>query len=213
MWGEIAGAAGGLLGSAMSAKSASDSVNKQLKFEIEKANNQHQWEVNDLKKAGLNPILSANGGAMPGSIGSSAVDYTQGMNSAIQGIQTALQAKQNEAQVNNLDKDAKLKEAQTINTIAQTDFTKGTNTAKTNAETQKIKQDIINRTQELMTEKEKTLTEKEKTYKTRKESETEGWKQEKYLREIQKLMKENEYIDAREIANIAEKATSAIKLK
>lgn len=31
MWGEIAGAAGGIAGAAMNAKSASDSVNKQLK--------------------------------------------------------------------------------------------------------------------------------------------------------------------------------------
>lgn len=42
---------------------------QQVAFEREKANNAHQWEVNDLMKAGMNPALTASGqGAQAGSM-------------------------------------------------------------------------------------------------------------------------------------------------
>lgn len=74
-WMAAAGILGGLAGNAMSfmgQKSANKTnrqlMERQLAWERERAQNAHQWEVQDLRKAGLNPILSANNGAMTGSV-------------------------------------------------------------------------------------------------------------------------------------------------
>ena len=68
MWGAVIGAVAGLA-SAHSTNKANSAINAQsISFEREKAQNAHQWEVEDLRKAGLNPILSAGGsGASTGS--------------------------------------------------------------------------------------------------------------------------------------------------
>lgn len=84
--GDILGFAGGLLG-ANSSNKANSALNAQsIAFEREKAQNAHQWEVEDLRKAGLNPILSAGGsGASTGSptlIPAGASPFAQGLNNA-----------------------------------------------------------------------------------------------------------------------------------
>ena len=53
-------AAGSLFSFGMNSSSAKAAYNRQKEF----YQNQHQWEVADLKKAGLNPILSATHGAI-----------------------------------------------------------------------------------------------------------------------------------------------------
>lgn len=66
------GAIGGI-GSAISGLFGRSSAKKSMRFQREMAQNAHQWEVADLRAAGLNPILSgtggpgarASGGAMP----------------------------------------------------------------------------------------------------------------------------------------------------
>lgn len=69
MWGAIAGAAIGAASSMLNQhsanKNASSNANAANEFTKEQWLNKHQWEVSDLKAAGLNPILSATGGGSP----------------------------------------------------------------------------------------------------------------------------------------------------
>lgn len=58
------------LGGKDSNKEARKAAEAQMAFQRESLQNRHQWEVADLRKAGLNPILSANSGA-PGASGAS----------------------------------------------------------------------------------------------------------------------------------------------
>ena len=57
----IIGAAGTLIGGALSSKGAKDTNEQSIDFQKKR----HQYEVEDLKKAGLNPILSAGQSSAP----------------------------------------------------------------------------------------------------------------------------------------------------
>jgi len=56
-------AGGALLGGAMSNKANAKESAIDREYQRENAQHAHQWEVDDLRAAGLNPILSATGGA------------------------------------------------------------------------------------------------------------------------------------------------------
>lgn len=106
MWGAIAGAvAGSILDRQEQRHNAKQqyTYNSWLQsqneaFQKEMAQNAHQYEVEDLKKAGLNPILSAMGSSAGSIAGSSAPqgttagnapsNYSQGLQNALATIQT-----------------------------------------------------------------------------------------------------------------------------
>lgn len=115
-WAAAAGAALNIGSSALSSYFS-------WKHQKEVMKNRHQWEVDDMRKAGLNPILSATGGSgAPGNAPIiSAPDLAGAMNSAAQAdtqssekkLKDALE-KQTYVQNSALQADAGLKRAQSV---------------------------------------------------------------------------------------------------
>lgn len=121
MWGSIIGAgisaAASYLGSKKQADVTSATNQQQIDWQREAMQNRHQWEVEDLRKAGLNPILSANAGASTGGAGfhPQVPDYMQGYNAM---AQNAINALKSIADIENTEANTKVADA-TVDRINQ----------------------------------------------------------------------------------------------
>ncbi|HDD9736855.1 TPA: hypothetical protein P7P83_004525 [Escherichia coli] len=135
------GAAGSIAGSLLGANSAKDSANRANKLTMDLAKNGIQYRVQDLRKAGLNPILAVTGSGGLGSVSSSGIqaaqpaDFSGVVNSAVsvfdaltkrqqqevakEGIMSQIALQRN--QIANSAADVKLKEAQAAQAIQSAD--------------------------------------------------------------------------------------------
>ncbi|GDM35416.1 hypothetical protein BvCmsNSNP013_01403 [Escherichia coli] len=132
--GGVIGAAGSLAGSLLGAHSAKQSANRANKLTMDLAKNGIQYRVQDLRKAGLNPILAVTGSGGLGSVSSSGIqaaapaDYSGVVHSAVslmdsltkrqqqevaaEGIKSQIALQRN--QIANSAADVRLKDAQSV---------------------------------------------------------------------------------------------------
>lgn len=114
---------GGIMGGKASAEAAERATRKQIWWEHERATQAHQWEVQDLKNAGLNPVLSAGGqGASTGGISAPMPDtsgYAQAGTAIAEGIATAAQLAKTQAEIGKMGSETKNITQDTENKVKQ----------------------------------------------------------------------------------------------
>lgn len=109
-WGTVIGAGIGLLGGILGNKSSAKQAEKQMSFQERMSNTAHQREVQDLRAAGLNPILSGTGGAgssTPGGAMAQQQDVlTPAVNSGLAAYKAEIESKTAAAAIDNVHMDS-----------------------------------------------------------------------------------------------------------
>ena len=170
LWSSIRGdvfgsIAGGLIGSAFGGNSAKKQAALQRQNWAYQQQNAHQFEVGDLKAAGLNPILSATNSQIAG-MGSAPSMSDNGAGAGVTNSITAALTRQANVEIEKTKADIALKEAQTNATNARTNAISsgiyGSDTSKAieryGAETANIKADTA------LKNSSKALQDAQKTY-------------------------------------------------
>ena len=117
-WGSAIGGMASAAGSLGDLLSSGYFSHKAWQRQKEAMQNAHQWEVADLRKAGLNPILSATGGSgastggLNGSMVGDSSQISRGVSSAIQAALASQQIDKQKAEIKNIEKDTELKDSQ-----------------------------------------------------------------------------------------------------
>lgn len=122
MFGALIGAGAGLLGGLLQNSAGQKAADKQMAFQKETLKHQYQWGMEDMRKAGLNPILAYKQGGAGSASGSSYTPQNVG-SAAVQGASTAqsssLQTRQMNATLDNIAADTQLKKSQDATQVAQ----------------------------------------------------------------------------------------------
>lgn len=107
--GAAIGAVAGLAGSKIAANASEKNASRANAFTEDQLKNRHQWEVADLRAAGLNPVLSAhNTPSIGGSAMAQTPDYAGAMTN---GMNSGLAAAKNRAELDLLKSQSKQSDA------------------------------------------------------------------------------------------------------
>ena len=219
--GGAASAAGNIGSSILSNSAAVRATEKQVNWNENAAKHAHQWEVQDLEAAGLNPVLSAtSGGATTGAVSPVMPDYSgiaNAGNNIMSAIMSSYTADKIKSETKNIDADTENKKEQKESIIAERNLTKQ-QTKKLNWDITKIKSDIkrneqlnskdrteinqmVENIRKIKSEKELIDAEKELTYAkkdlTKQEEQYKLILSQKGLKEIEYKIAENQLIQVR----------------